>query len=71
MLDAIESCGDIYESYRHYVIGLKKWARLGSSRHLQQVRPFHARILEELVGGVSKKPGRSLYLPVRVRQDSF
>ena len=66
MLDAMESCEDILETYREYIDGLKKWARLGTPRHLQHVRPLHARILEELVGGMSQKPGRS-----PVKWDSF
>lgn len=57
MLDAMESCEDILETYREYLVALKKWARLGAPRHLQRVRPLHARILEELVGGKPQKPG--------------
>ena len=66
MLDAMESCEDILETYREYIVALKKWARLGTPRHLQHFRPLHARILEELVGGMSQKPGRS-----PVKWDSF
>ena len=40
MLDAMESCEDILETYREYIVALKKWARLGAPRHLQRVRPF-------------------------------